>query len=442
MRSLNTSASDTRSRLREIHQLQNELTSSPYSHDALELAMATATSLPLSRRDESSLVWLVVVGNPSSDKTASVNLLREAPGVLYVDSVTPEFLASGYKDPKTGDPAPSMLKLLDGKCLVVKDLTTVLSLKSDNVRKFLGDLQSIYEGEYKKLTGTVGEVGGAATFSWLACVTPLAMAKHHQYMAIIGSRFLFYRVPALTAEQKQSGFELTWAVEGATKKAKLDALRQLVHDHVDSFLDTPINLEKENPEQQAQLNLLADFLARGRAAIQWNESQIELVQIEEPFRALQQLRTLGRALARVHGRHAVSDHEFELLRRVALSSMPGDRTAVLGVVQQHLQGVTAKRCGELIGMSDDWAGHLLTELEQVKLIEGQSGEPQGGRRPMIYRLVTKFRPLLGFASEHLDHLSDLEGDFPEETSPQGSYVTPSSPQGGGLLKDVLSGKSV
>jgi hypothetical protein len=406
-------ASLCRSRLLKIHQLQNELTSSPYSHDTLELSMATATSLPLSRQDESSLVWLVVVGNPSSDKTASVMLLKDATGVVYFDSVTPEFLASGYKDPKTGEPAPSMLKQLDGKCLVVKDLTTILSLKSDTVKRFLGDLQSIYEGEYKKLTGTVGEAGGSATFSWLACVTPLAMAKHHQYMAIIGTRFLFYRVPPLTAEQKQAGFDLTWTIEGTAKKTRLNTLRQVVHDHVNALLTAPTSLQKETREQQDDLDLLAEFLARGRGAIQWKDSQIELVQIEEPFRALQQLRTLGRALARVHGRHAVTNHEFELLRQVAVSSMPGDRAAVLRLVQQHPEGVTAKRCAELIGTSDDWAGHLLTELQQLKLITGQSGEPQGGRPPMMYRLIPEFGPLLEPTREHIDHLADLKGDFSE-----------------------------
>ena len=62
----------TAERLFQIHGLQEELTSSPYSHDILELALATATSLPVFEQDESGLVWMLIVGRPASDKTQTV----------------------------------------------------------------------------------------------------------------------------------------------------------------------------------------------------------------------------------------------------------------------------------------------------------------------------------------------------------------------------------
>jgi len=49
-------------RLREIHNILEDLTSSPSSHDMMELAMAVATSLDISQQDDTPLVWLIIVG--------------------------------------------------------------------------------------------------------------------------------------------------------------------------------------------------------------------------------------------------------------------------------------------------------------------------------------------------------------------------------------------
>jgi hypothetical protein len=78
-------------RLLDIHTLQDELTSSPHSHDAVELALATATSLPISRQDDTALVWLLIAGAPASDKTNTAMLLRDAPMAYFLDTLTLDF---------------------------------------------------------------------------------------------------------------------------------------------------------------------------------------------------------------------------------------------------------------------------------------------------------------------------------------------------------------
>jgi hypothetical protein len=60
--------------------------------------------------------------------------------VYSLDTVTENFLASGYREEKTGKSAPNLFRELDGKCVVIKELGTILSLRPDKVRKFLGDL--------------------------------------------------------------------------------------------------------------------------------------------------------------------------------------------------------------------------------------------------------------------------------------------------------------
>jgi predicted transcriptional regulator len=413
-------------RLLRIHALQDELTSSPYSHDIIELAIATVISLPISQQDETALVWLLIVGPPSSDKTSSVLLLKTASGIYYVDSVTENFLASGYRDQK-GNRAPDLLKELDGKCLFIKELSTVFSMKSEKVRKFLGDLQAIFDREYHKLTGTLGKVGGQAAFSIVACVTPSALVEHHEYMAKIGSRFLMYQVPQLTEEERQTGLEILWD-ESETRKQRLGELRELVAAHAKDLMDSPTALEPETREQRQIINRLAELMAHGRTVLRGQQLvdpdtgekkyEPEMVQREEPFRVQQQLRTLARALARVHVRSRITDHELELVRRVALGSLAADRARVLALVPDHPQGLTVETCATGIGKGKGRARQLLNELALVGLLAKRPRESTGGRPETVYQPAPKFADLLTRPFKPLDHLLDLSqpedrmlGDF-------------------------------
>lgn len=83
-------------RLIQIHTTLANLTSSPFSHDVIELALATATSLPLYAKEHPAPIWLLIAGAPSSGKTEAVLLLKESNNVKYLDAMTENSFASGY----------------------------------------------------------------------------------------------------------------------------------------------------------------------------------------------------------------------------------------------------------------------------------------------------------------------------------------------------------
>ena len=412
-------------RLLRIHAQLDDLTSSPWSDDALELTLGVALSLRVSEADESALVWLMIVGPPSDGKTATVLLLKTAQGVYCVDTVTENFLASGYRDEKTGKSAPDLFKELDGRCVIIKEFGTVLSLRADKVRKFLGDLQAIYDREYSKATGTVGTVRGKAAFSIVACVTPATLHEHQQYMARIGPRFLTYRAPELTEAQEDDGLEMFWEATHETRKKVLVELRQLVAEHLAECLNRPLTPTPETPAEKTFINRLAKLVACGRTDIRWQKSHdditgrdrydLEISQVEKPFRVQQQLRNLGRSLALVHGRDHLTEHELELLRRVALSSLPADRAAVMALFPDHPEGLTAGACGAAIGKSDDRARQILEELVLIKLLVRRSGKSQGGAPATVYAPVPRIADFLTVAFKPLDHVVDLMGDFTDKS---------------------------
>ncbi len=418
-----TTAAD---RLLRVHALLDEVTSSPWSHEVLELGMATVVSLPISEPDETALVWLLIVDAPASGKTFIVLLLKTASGVYYADTATENFLASGYRDDKTGKSAPDLFKELDGKCVIFKELGTILSLRPDKVRKFLGDLQAIYDREYHKLTGTVGTIHGKAAFSIVACVKPATLHDHQEYMARIGPRFLTYRPPELTEAQEAEGLGMLWdAGQEHKRKNVLADLRKLVAEHLQDCSKRPLDSKPETPEQQEFVDRLAQFVACGRTVVRRQKVhdpktgkvryEPEVVQQEGPFRAQQQLRNLARGLALVHGRTHVTDHELELVRRVAAHSVPADRADVISLFPDHPLGLTVKSCAAGIGKSEDRARQLLEELVLVKLLTRKKAEPNGGRPETIYVPVARFADLLTIPIKPLDHAVDLTGDFTDTT---------------------------
>lgn len=399
-------------RLKQIHEKLNELTSSPASHDIIELAMATVTSLDICQKDDSPFVWLIVVGPPGSDKTQSVLSLRACENTQFLDALTVNCFASGYVNDKTGSTAKSLLPELDGKCLIIKDLTTLFSQRSENVQKILGDLQSIYDGAYSKATGTIGILSYESQFTILACITPQALSKHQQYMSAIGGRFMFYQIPELTEGQMEKGFDIVWNSEH--RKAHVKALKDLVVEHVLDVCTASHKFARETPEQQETISRLASFMAAGRSVLTYTKPggpeegsggggrERLNKQTEQPWRGTYQLRNLARALARIHGRTRITNHEIDMLRRVVLSSIHEKWGRVLWLFQQWQEGFTPLQCAGKLGFSPKWAGTLLNDLWFVGIVE-----PNPALEGNVFQAKLQYREFLTQPYDGIDHISDL-----------------------------------
>src|SRR6267378_359619 len=258
----NPTVNATGQRLARIHDILGKLTSSPWSHDALELAMAAAASIKLSNNDASPPVWLLIAGVPSSDKTRSVLAMRGAHGVHYADSLTAGALGSAFVNPKTGKQAPNLLDKFKNTCVIVKELSSLFEGRDDKVRAVLGTLTALFDGEFTKLTGTIGELKHTGFFSMVACITNHALERHHNYMSVIGSRFLIYRVPVLTDLERRHGFAIIDAAKAnpAAHTAYTTELKSLVAGHLSSVQGSTVNIDPESQERAEVLRGLAELL--------------------------------------------------------------------------------------------------------------------------------------------------------------------------------------
>ncbi len=122
------------------------------------------------------------------------------------------------------------------------------------------------------------------------------------------------------------------------------------------------------------------------------------------------MRTLAVALARIHGRYAVTDHEMELIRRVVLSTAPEKWVDVLSAFRGHPEGRTKKQLADALGGRESAVKHWLRELVTVGLLDPS---PMGPNNPTIYKPKPVFLDLLTGPVDPLDHVEDLESPLRE-----------------------------
>lgn len=372
----------------------------PGKRDLLLLALASSLSHLV---DEKTPLWLMFVGVPSSAKTEIARMLSFNPNVFFLDTLTENAFISGAKNQNGSEPT-DLLPLLNGKCFVIKDFTTTLSQREESVRKILGDLTSIYDNSFSKHSPARGTIRYQSFFSVLGCVTPQALNRHQRYMNQIGPRFLFYRVPASNDDEIDHGFEVLWSAKDSVAKFKDAQMKVSAYAYQLSEKIEEINIGNESPDIMAYLNSLAKFIARARGTVITRQAEfvndegekisfyepIE-IQVEEPYRALLQLRVLARALTIAVDRKNVTLEEMDLVRKVALSSMPADRALLISVLASEERSWSAKEIADNLGISHRTALRQLDELVSLKIL---TKDAQGIGLAHLYGVNSQFKPVL------------------------------------------------
>jgi 5S rRNA maturation endonuclease (ribonuclease M5) len=343
-----------------------------FSQDYLvETLLATFVSKEV---DKHRPLWLLVVGNPSSNKTVGISLVRDPAEQesFMLDVMTSNPFISGMS-PK--EKPKDLLPHLNGKCFMLKDYTAFFGRSEETVKQLLSDMVAIYDGEYSKHSGSRGTIRYKVSFSHIGAITPLGLQKRQQYMNMIGPRFLILRIPELTDEEHEKGFEIAWAddLDFMFSEASRYA-RHFVKILCQGLREQKIKVPTVPKNVQGEINLLAKLISHTRGIVHStaqkfeNENgeertyqEVEEIQREEPFRALHQLKVLCRCLAIIREKNEVTMEEVKTARLVALSSMPVHRAEVLAVFEKQLK-VTAKQAADLLGKNYKTAKRHLDEL--------------------------------------------------------------------------------
>lgn len=394
----------------------------PNTKTALKLLLAIATS---GIRKNRVMLWLLFVGSPSSGKTELLRLIRKVPTIIGLDSLTSNAFISGERETQK-QKVYDLLPRLDGKCLTIKDWTVIFSHDERMTKKIIGDMVGAYDKSLEKSSSQRGIISYEAEFSHLGAITPATLNKHHNYLNMIGPRFLFYTIPTLDQDQEERSFKAIFAKEN--RKAQEEKVSVMLFDYLTFLNEQDITqIELPSEEIQGYLKIAARFLARGRGIVVIHQSTFKNeegadvtyyepseVQIEQPFRAVQQLLTLAEYLALVEGKKEITEQELEIIKEVTLSSMPADRAQALKALRESENGeITAKQLSDDLDKSIKTSRRLLDELNYLGLVEKVKGS---GQTASSYKVKSEFESfVLHPTREFMSH--NYRGTEKTDTTP-------------------------
>jgi hypothetical protein len=177
----------------EAHAVFKRWLGDDYDTDALDAMLAAAA---VERLDGDPL-WLLIISGSGNAKTETVQALSGI-NATVVSTITSEgaLLSATSKRERTKDATGGLLQEIgDHGVLVIKDVTSILSMNRDLRGQVLGALREVHDGSWVRKVGTDGgrslpwsgriAVIGAVTTGW---------DQAHAVIASMGDRFVLVRV--------------------------------------------------------------------------------------------------------------------------------------------------------------------------------------------------------------------------------------------------------
>lgn len=293
------------------------------STDGIDIMLATY----ISQQIDGEPVWMFIVGPPGSAKTETLSSLSWLDSSYITSSVTPHSLISGANWKDGAD--PSLIPRLDGKVMVIKDFTSILSMRDTDKDEIFGILRDAFDGKCGKEFGNGVVRKYESRFTVLAAVTPSIYALTSTHTAL-GERFLKFGI----SDNLNHLHENDIIERAITNINRETSMRDDLADVVHAFLTRRIGLEKiplaalpALPDAiRTKIIALARFGARMRGSVTRDTYRNDIVtsrpSAEVATRLGKQLAKLCQALAVLHQRTTVTFDDYRLVKKVMLDTIP------------------------------------------------------------------------------------------------------------------------
>lgn len=316
---------------------------------------------------EADMVWMFMVGAPSSLKSELIQSLKLCPEVEMLTTMTPNTLVSGYKSKED----VSLLNLLNNRFLAIKDFTTTLNMMQAARDAIFGQLRDIYDGQTDRFYGHGDHKRIRVKFGIIAGVTP-AIEKLAMLQQTLGERFLRYNLPILKKEESiLSGCEMVLNSIGkeATNREEIAlAVKRFIGTH--SFQRPTLPEKVKNA-----IISLGRYTARLRGYVErdyWGNILYKPGS-EGPFRLVKQLAQLGMGLAVLENKAEVGMEEVRILQEVVRSTCPGRVEAVVKTLfYSNGTPLPLKAVSEKAHFPPSTVKMVLEDLVQLRVVHKKS----------------------------------------------------------------------
>ena len=358
-----------------------------YDTQALDLILAAAAVERFT--DSSDPLWVLVVGGPGAAKTESVQPLQGI-GAVVTSALSSEaaLLSATPQRERRKDATGGLLrKVGDRGVLVIKDVTSILSMNRDLRARVLAALREVYDGSWYREVGT----DGGLTIPWhgrIAVVGAVTTAwdTAHAVIASMGDRFVLLRLDC--TERRQAAGRQAIGNTGSEVQMRAE-LAEAVAGVIAGMNPDPITVTEG---EQAVLLAAADLVTLARTAVEYDYrgDVIDAHAPEMPTRFAKQLTQI------VRGAVSVGMDRGEALRlaiRCARDSMPPLRLAIIDDLAAHPHSST----GEIRRRVDKPRNTVDRQLQALHMLgvlavdEVEYGS-QDGRSRWFYSLAAGIDP--------------------------------------------------
>lgn len=370
--------------LDRVHRVYLRWFGKHYDVGALDCVLATAAA----ERLGGDPPWLLVVGGSGAAKTETVMPLTEV-GAVAVSTINGEAaLLSGTsaKDRTKGATGGLLRGIGSSGILVIKDVTSILSMNRDTRALVLAALREIYDGHWSRNVGT----DGGKTLTWkgrivLIGAVTTAWDSAHQVIATMGDRFVLVRLNYSIDHRQNAGRQAMLNVDSEiTMRHELREAVKAVLQAVDP--DAEIMLSEA--EVDALLGL-ADLVTRARTAVErdFKGNPLFAHALEMPTRFAKQLVQIVRGGIALGMRRTAA---LAVAVRCAGDSVPPLRLAVLGDVAAHPGSSTTAVCKRQ-QLPRSTVDKILQELHLLSLLTVED-ESWGSGVRWVYSLAKTVNP--------------------------------------------------
>jgi hypothetical protein len=303
-------------------------------------------------------LWLLLVGATGSGKTELLDSLMGLPNMHPVGTLTQAALLSGTPQrEKAKDASGGILRKIGAfGFLILKDFTSVLATSGEIRGPLLAALREVADGHWTRSVGADGarDLHWSGKCALIAGCTP-SIDTHHSLMAMMGERFLLFRMPSMDEETQAERAMLHVNREKTMRRE----LRQAVSRLFGSIRPEPHEFDEA---ARKRLAALSKFVARARSAVERDRyhRDIELIPSSEmPGRLARSLRCLFQGLQNI----GVPDQEcWTLVSKTALDCIPDLRWQVLRYLLAASQEIETSRIADGVNYPTTTARRALEDL--------------------------------------------------------------------------------
>ncbi|MER5830535.1 hypothetical protein ABT116_06785 [Streptomyces sp. NPDC002130] len=371
--------------LEQCHKVFRKWLGEEYDMDSLNAVLAAAA---VERLDGDPL-WLLVLSGPGHTKTETVAPLQGA-GALVVSAIVSEgalLSATGKRD-RAKDATGGLLRQLGSQgTLVIKDMTTILSMNRDARAQVLAALREIYDGHWVRDVGTDG--GRRLTWQGRICVVGAvtsAWDRAHAVISTMGDRFVIVRTDS--AEHRRAIGRRAIGNTGSEVE-----MRAALSDAAGGVLagineDSGITVTEDESER---LLAAADVVTLARTSVEcdYQGRVIDADMPEAPTRFAKQLTQVLR------GAVAIGMNRSDALRlaiRCAKDSVPPLRLAILLDMAEHPHSSTTD-VRKRLKKPHNTVDRQIQALQMLGLVwTEESGESVAGKTVWRYGVTESYDP--------------------------------------------------